>query len=329
MCVLKNKNIVLIADPVEDHFNCTQENDDLECPSMEYFHDVLSALQKVCAEVIWYKSPKDFMDQIGRHKEDLVVSIWSGTNSIYRKSFVSAICEAYGIKYMGPDPFVQLLCQDKHLSKLYCHEFGIEGAREVHIKSENTFEQMKSLTFPLIIKPNSEGGSNGISQKNVVYNYNDAVQLCNELFPVFNHDLLAEEYLPGTEITVILAGVDSHNFLLKQNEIVLKNNIQNQIWGLESKKQEKIDTPIVPIDILDHATKEKFIALFSSFKKVELLRIDGRVHNGVFRLIELTPDVSLEVIGSATVAFSQAGISYPEMFEVLLGNTLRASANAS
>lgn len=77
--------------------------------------------------------------------------------------------------------------------------------------------KIKALTFPLVIKPNSEGGSNGISQENVVYNYEEATLLCRKLLPLFGNDLLAEEYLNGTEITVILAGTDPNNLLIKQN----------------------------------------------------------------------------------------------------------------
>lgn len=319
---LKNMRVVLMADPVAHHFDASHSDLDLECPSMEYFEAVKNALEKLVKEVIWYKSPQELMENIKCHKEDIVLSIWSGKGNAYRKSFIPAICEAYGIKYVGPDPYVEFLCQDKHLSKLYCKEFDIYGAKEVRIKSMEDCEKIKTLTFPMVIKPNAEGGSNGISQENVVYNYEEATHLCQKLLPLFGSDLLAEEYLNGTEITVILAGTDPHHLLIKQNKIVLDNNIANEIWGLESKKQEIIETPIEATTMIDAGTLEKFRKLFASFKKVELLRIDGRVWEDEFRLLELTPDVSLEFISSSTSAFSQAGFSYDKMFEVLLNNTL-------
>lgn len=98
---LNNARVVLIAAPVENHLHANQSNTDLECPSMAYFEGVKIALEKLVQSVVWYKSPHQLMENIKAHKEDVVLSIWSGKDSIYRKAFVPSICEAYGIKYVG------------------------------------------------------------------------------------------------------------------------------------------------------------------------------------------------------------------------------------
>ncbi|MGL4484985.1 MAG: hypothetical protein ACRCUS_08555 [Anaerovoracaceae bacterium] len=324
---LKKYNVVLIADAVNDHAACTVESDDLECPNMEYFDEFFLALKETVGDVIWYKEPKAFIDNISKHQNDIVWSIWSGKGNSYRKGLIPAICEAYDIKYVGADPFVQLLCQDKELSKIYCSQFGIKGAKGVRVKSLNEIDRLEDLNFPIIIKPNAEGGSNGISQENVVNSLGEAAALCKRLLPIFNNDLIGEEYIVGREITAVLAGTDRNNIILKQNEIMLDPEIENSIWGFESKKIEGEDAPVHPVDIITEEMKNNFIDLFFSFEKVELLRIDGRVNmdTGKYTLIELSPDVCMDSTGSVATAYAQMGISYTQLFDIILRKTISSS----
>jgi len=54
--------------------------------------------------------------------------------------------------------------------------------------------------FPVVIKPNFEGGSIGIFNKNLVDCYEDAICIGKELLLSYC-PLLAEEYVEGEEIS--------------------------------------------------------------------------------------------------------------------------------
>lgn len=319
---LKNQGIVLIADYVDNHNICDIYSNDLECPSRSYYDSVYNSLTRLSSKVYTYREPKDFMDNIKLHRNDIVLSIWSGKNSQYRKALVPSICEAYGIRYVGADPYAHFISQDKHLSKIYCNEFNISSAQDVRIRCKDDFALLHTLDYPVIVKPNSEGGSNGISQENVVENVSRAIKLCENLLPNFQNDLLVEEYIPGVEITTVLVGTKPENLILKQNRIPLNSESQLDIWGFERKKRDRSETTLAPIDILDEQTRKTFADVFFSFKKAELMRIDGRIYNDKFYLIELTPDASLDPKRSVAAAFSQLHKSYDEMMETIILNTI-------
>ncbi len=52
---------------------------------------------------------------------------------------------------------------------------------------------------------------------------------------------------------------------------------------------------IITKSIPDDITKS-FIDLFNSLGKVDFMRIDGRIFNNKFYLIELTPDASIQIV---------------------------------
>ena len=70
------------------------------------------------------------------------------------------------------------------------------------------------------------------------------------------------------------------------------------------------------------AEKTKLITFYKSLGKVEAIRVDGRLSNNKFTVIELTPDCSLSKTGSMSCAFMAEGYSYEEMFEILCRNAV-------
>ena len=57
------------------------------------------------------------------------------------------------------------------------------------------------------------------------------------------------------------------------------------------------------------------------------MRIDGRIYNNNFYLIELTPDCSLKIKGSMSLAFEQSGYTYTDMLRKLIANSIHSWVN--
>ena len=239
--------------------------------------------------------------------------------SINRKVLVPSICEAYGIRYVGADAYVQHICQDKALSKYICGKYNIDSAKGILIKHSSEIRCIKNLKFPIIIKPNNEGGSIGISKDNVIFSYEDAKEKILFLLETLNQAILAEEYLMGHEICVTLSGKNKKIDLIEADEIIIDDpNTQYPIFGFEAKKAGKIKRHRIPAtDLLSQSQKESFIQLFWDLGKVDVMRIDGKIHNGHFKLIELSPDTNLSKTASTAYAFRLAGFSYVDMFRLL------------
>jgi D-alanine-D-alanine ligase len=157
-------NVVLIADRIEKKEN--MDSYDLEKISDEYFKQIHGALERVCKNVIHYNSLVDFIDNIEKHKHDLVFSIYGGEKSRNRLALVPAICEAYDIKFIGPDAYDRIICQDKDISKELAKKLKLKTPKSITVlpNEKITNHIFNNLNFPVVVKPLYEGSSIGINE---------------------------------------------------------------------------------------------------------------------------------------------------------------------
>lgn len=322
----KELNVVFISDRTQRTNKISINTRDLEMANDKYYSDVYNALRSVCRSVTVYSSPKGFLKNIKKHQNDVVLSIWSGIHSKSRKGLVPAICEAYGIRYVGADCYVQILCQDKALTKEYCRKFDIHTPGYVVVSRRNFPIDITNLKLPLVVKPLDEGGSIGISTNNLVRSYSDAIDKCKELL-IFYDNLLVEEYIDGYELCVILFG-NRREIKIKGASMLKIGDttyLKDFIWGYESKKEKNPNTKAVSVDASYLVTEEdwkKFENLFFELGKVDLIRIDGRINENGFQLIELSPDPHIGQGASVAKVFSLNHIDYATMIRAFIENAL-------
>lgn len=320
-----DKEIVFIADRVSDHKNASISSRDLEKLADRYFASMMKSLAAIARSVTHYESPSDFLDHIAEHSDSVVLSLWSGEDSRNRRALVPSICEAYGIPYVGADSYIQTICADKHLAKAFCNQYGISTTRDVIISCSDDFPILKTLQYPAVVKPNFEGGSIGIMSKNLVDGYAEAADLCTELLPLF-HQLLVEEYVAGEELSVCIAGGEDQIDAFEVIRITVdgQSYFTHEIYSAETKKagtasiKREIITEQFPCEM-----RNKLLSLYKGLGKVDLIRIDGRLNNGVFTVIELTPDCNLSANGSMGKTFQCAGYTHEQMLQRLCENALR------
>lgn len=314
-------NAVLICDRVSNRDGINIFSDNLEFTSNTYFDAISAALEKCCPKVYYYDNPSDFIDNIRLHQNDIVLSaIWSGTKSRNRKALIASICEAHKIKYLGADTYVQAICQDKELSKLFVKGSKIKVPRGFTFsKGDENYNLLDCLHYPVVVKPNLEGSSIGISDNSICDTVEEAIKKIKEIISTFS-PVLVEEYIPGREIAICIAGKNNID-MIEAVEIQIDGNnyFEHQIWGYETKKggkksvSRKIITSEIPSDILNEAKK-----IYLSFGKVDYMRIDGRLYSDDFYLIEFTPDCSLHPDCFMYEAFKGEGYSYDEMIAALI-----------
>ena len=315
-------NAVLICDRVYNRDCVNILSEDLEYTSTRYFEAIYDSLSKLCPKVYIYNEIEPFLDNISNHLDDVVfAAIWSGKKSRNRKSLIAAICEAHHIKYVGADTYVQTICQDKHLSQLYCNEYNIAVPSNVLVKQEADLVKVNFIKFPVIIKPTLEGGSMGISDENICYNLNEVINkykfLSKHYFP-----LLVEKYIPGQEVAACIIGTPSKilHYEFVRLEINDKIYLDEEVWGFESKKcgKSKISRKVITNEINEQSKKD-ILEVFQSLGKVDYMRIDGRLNNdGKFYLIELTPDCSLHPDCFMFESFKYYGHAYTDMIYTIL-----------
>ena len=322
---LKNWTAVLVADRIESHENESIENRKFEFIDDKYFHDIEGVLQLLCKSVIHIEDPK-ILSELEVKKETFVFSVWSGVESRNRRAIVPSICEAKKIPYIGGDAYTNIVCQDKDITKSFVKKFNLSVPNGLLIENESQLDSIRILKNPLVVKPNLEGGSIGISCKNLVESYETAISLAKKLLKSFEQPILIEEFVPGREVNIIVSGSDGKIDYLEAIEIYFQDNpklLIEKIWGYELKKTvKKMKSYRIVTDEISKEEISNIESLFNNLGKVDILRIDGRLSNGIFTVVELTPDIHMGKLGSFAQAHILSGITYEKMMEGIISNTL-------
>jgi len=321
-------DIVLVVDkPLSKDTIISAARNDLEGNSAEQTARLVNTLRTI-STVYCYYGPEDFEKNISRHKNDVVLPMYYGSANPKSKGIVPAICDNNNICYVGGDIYTQILCNDKSLSKLFARNFGIESSRGFVIRhrnnTNNDFRILKSLSYPLIVKPNFGGGSTGISDSGIANTPEEALALAYKMIDNLHIPILIEEYIPGYEVELILCG--NKNGIKICEEVGLKIDGEiffgHQIWGYESKDIDDSKIDFYASSLISAEDIQKLKNLFLSFEKIEIARFDGRIKEGKFYLLELSPDCYLGDDCAVYYAFQQKGYSHAEMFRFLIENAL-------
>ena len=167
--------------------------------------DILyKSFSKFIDEIIFYDNFERFKKNVFNHLDDFVLNFDFGYNSRIRNMSVPAFCENYKIKYFNPDPYVQVLCQDKFMTEKFAENFGIKVPKSLLVFAYSyTKEILANFEYPIIIKPNYESESIGITQNSIVENMEQADMALNQLMKDFD-GILVEEYIEGREVGITI-----------------------------------------------------------------------------------------------------------------------------
>lgn len=318
---MKLETIIFITDKYSDYKEFSLKNKDGEGNSIAAMEEMMSFLNRYSQNVICCTNINDFYNAIELYPKAFVVSTYYGEAAPNSKTLIPAICESKKMDYFGADSYAHTICNDKYLSKLLLKKFNLQTSPSVILYNlnEHEFEELKYLHYPVIVKPNFGGGSNGIMNQNIQYNYNDTVNFVKKLYTYQELPILVEELIPGYEVSVILAGTKDKVEFHQEVQIILdeKEYFQNEIFGLESKKIDTSFKKIRVSSMISNEILEKMKNVFCSFNKMVFMRIDCRVNEKGVYVIELSPDCYIGTTGAFYKGFASHGYSFQQMMDYL------------
>lgn len=326
------ERIVLIADRIDKVNIEFQENaHNFEMISESYFYKVKEGLEKgTNKQVIHYNSPSEFSQNVNKHLKDIVFTIYGGEKSRNRMGLVPAICEANGIKFIGADVYARMLCQDKFMTTKFVAQFGINSAKGILIFSPEEIPLINSLQFPLVVKPNFEGSSIGITEKSLVKDFKSAQNVIYEILKIHGKPVLVEEFLIGSETCICVSGNREKVTMIEAIEVIDPldpDYFNSHLYSAKVKhNDDKLEHRKIGVDKVDLIRIEK---MFLALGKVDYMRVDGKVKDGKFRLIELTPDAYFGEGCAFEFAHNLHGKTYEDMLNSFIQNSLTHYHNPS
>ncbi len=135
------------------------------------------------------------------YNPDLVFNTAEGRRGRFREAFYPGLFEELGIPYTGSDPYTLALTLDKQLTKLVVAQHGVRTPGWRFVEEPSQLEGL-ALRFPLIVKPNFEGSSKGITQDSVVEDPARLRAVVEGMLAKYPAGLLVEEFVLGRDLTV-------------------------------------------------------------------------------------------------------------------------------
>lgn len=255
-------------------------------------------------------------------KWDIVFNIAEGLYGDGRESVVPAILDQYRIPYIFSGPVIMGVSLNKHLAKLVVSSAGVPVSPGIVVMDKTDLDKL-NLTFPLFVKPVSEGTGKGITEKSLVNNNAELRKMAEWILSEFRQPALVEEYLPGREFTVGIVGTGNEAIAIGGMEVICANNLP---YSVEVKENYQNYCNYKPLD-QDIAEECMTTALraWKALAAVDAGRIDLKAdRHGKVCFIEANPLAGLNPIHSDLPILSRMyGIDYQKLLEMIMDAAMR------
>ena len=248
---------------------------------------------------------------------DIVFNISEGLYGDGRESVVPAILDQYRIPYVFSGPLVMGLSLNKHLAKLVVASAGVPVSPGCLITEISAVGKC-NLSYPLFVKPVSEGTGKGITEKSLVNSSSELKKMVKWILSEFKQPALVEEYLPGREFTVGIVGYGDDAIAIGGMEVFCANNLP---YSVEVKENYLNYCKYKPLDddIIDEC-KSVALRAWKALEAVDAGRVDLKANRvGKICFIEANPLAGLNPIHSDLPILSRMyGIEYQTLLEMIM-----------
>jgi D-alanine--D-alanine ligase len=252
--------------------------------------------------VVPLEATPDFPRALMASNVDVVFNIAEGISGRNREAQVPNLCELLGVPYTGSDSATLSICLDKGLAKrMLDGASALRAARSApkDVETPNFQvlltgkEKLRPFRYPVIVKPNQEGTSKGITVKSVVDDEAGIRERARELIEKYGQPALVEEYVTGREFTVGLLG-ERRPRVLPPMEVVFLRKQARPVYDYECKqdweKHVRYDVPARLTKDELRAMEKVCRATFTTLGCRDVARVDLRMtSDGRIYVIEVNP----------------------------------------
>lgn len=285
-----------------------------------------SALNNNGYKVVRIGNARKLLNIIKDLNVDIVFNIAEGLSGRNRESQVPIILEMMGIPFVGSDGLTLGLTLDKVLAKKI---FEAEKIPTPKYFEANSLYQLNGvdLSYPLIVKPKSEGTSKGLDENSIVRDRSSLKKQVEKVLNIYKQPALVEEFIEGKEFTVALLGNEEPMaFPVVQYQIDGKLDLGNLFYTNEMVTADEVDY-ICPAKITDKLAKELQNISVAAYKAVgcrDFGRVDFRVDsNDRPYVLEINPLPCLNVKDAYGIVAKAIGVSFDKMINNILNQALK------
>lgn len=264
---------------------------------------------------------------------DLIFNTAEGRRGRFREAFFPALFEELGFPYTGSDAYALAVTLDKQLSKLILRE---EGVRTPGWQFIEKVSELKSdeLHFPVIVKPNFEGSSKGITQDSVAESVDELKRKVSQALEKYPAGVLVEEFIAGRDLTVpFLESVDNDfDGVLTPVEYVIDPELTKgrryaiYDYELKTTRDEAVSVraPAVISEDMSERIRKMARTVIKKLDCKDLGRVDFRLSDaGVPYFLEINALPSLEQGAGIYAAAALEGLHFDGVIDAVIQNAAK------
>lgn len=317
----------------------TDSEEEAEFDSPDTIESIEKALQTAGHDVLKIEvtGPASHLSaRLEAFSPDLIFNIAEGKKGRSREAFYPALFDELGYPYTGSDAHTLGITLDKWLTKLILNSYGIDSPKGRLITQKEFIELQKTdslggFSYPVIVKPNYEGSSKGISEENIVKDSKSIKNIIQKMLESFPQGVIVEEFISGMDISVsYVEGISNakHNGILQPVEyrFAQQNSIRKvNILDFSAKQDLSSDIQnICPANLpRDVIARLKAITaqIVKIFRIKDMATLDFRIGED-FRIyfLEINALPSLAAYDGLAVSAKQEGLTFQETIHSILSS---------
>jgi len=222
---------------------------------------------------------------------------------------IQGMLESLGIRYSGSDALSSAMCMDKHISKLLVKDIGIRTPKWSQLRKDD-IDSLPKITYPCVVKPNSEGSTIGLTIVKKESKLKDAMKLAFH----YDDEILIEDYIGGKELTVSIVG----------NDVLPIVEIQptHSVYDYECKYTKGLTKYICPADLpkdLTEKIQKKSLKIFKLLKCRHYGRVDFRLdENNQCWFLEVNTLPGMTETSLLPKSASAGGMSFDQLIQEII-----------
>ena len=284
------------------------------------------SLRKLGHKVVLINGLEKFVNNIQRYKSqcDLIFNMLEGYKSRNREGLIPALCEAFDIAYTGTDAFGMSLSLNKYHMCQVVKSLNIKVANSYLIDYPTIDVDglvQSNIRYPCVIKPNREGSSMGVM---LVYSQQELIEKAYNLSTLYDQQLIVEEYIPGTELSVGILGTSTESRVYTCLEFVNEDGSNIELFDYHCKynTEFKAITPRLKPGVLNCICDYSLI-IHKTIGFQDISRIDWRVNNSVPYFIEATPLPAFDIGSDFDIGSKMVGENFESVLNKVLLSALK------
>lgn len=309
-------------------FNVKRESGDEEAEfdSPKTIDAIAAAIESYGHTVVHLEADADLPMTLAGAAPDVVFNVAEGHRGRGREAQVPALCEMLGIPYTASDPTTLAICLDKSLAKQILRAADIDTPGWQLLTTGR--EKLRPMRYPVIVKPNAEGTSKGITSASVVMDELGVRAAARVLIERYGQPALVEEYIRGRELTVGLLG-ERRPRVLPIMEVVFVDPAEHPVYGFEEKQADttkvRFECPASLTPAEQRRVEKVARDTFAALDCRDVARVDLRMaDDGTIYVLEVNPLPGLAPdFSDLCVIAKHAGMDHKALIGEILAGAIK------